>query len=104
VPAFDTALQTIRPGGTVVLVGVPLGDQYSIPPADVIVREKKIIGSIYGSSHPQRDVPRLLDLWANGRLDLDGMVTARRPLEEINAAFADLRAGAGIRTVLAFSV
>jgi Zn-dependent alcohol dehydrogenase len=74
-----------------------------IPPADVIVREKKIIGSIYGSSHPQRDVPRLLDLWANGRLDLDGMVTARRPLDEINAAFADLRAGAGIRTVLDFA-
>jgi Zn-dependent alcohol dehydrogenase len=103
VPAFDTAIQTIRPGGTVVLVGVPIGAQYSLNPVDVIMKEKKIIGSIYGSSHPQRDMPRLLDLWANGRLDLEGMVTARRPLAEINAAFADLRAGLGIRTVLDYA-
>jgi S-(hydroxymethyl)glutathione dehydrogenase/alcohol dehydrogenase len=48
-----------------------------------------------------RDIPRLIDLWRAGLLDLEGLVTARRPLSEINEAFDDLRAGRGIRTVLA---
>jgi Zn-dependent alcohol dehydrogenase len=41
-----------------------------------------------------------VSLWQAGRLDLDSLVTARRPLTDINAALDDLRAGRGIRTVL----
>jgi Zn-dependent alcohol dehydrogenase len=41
-----------------------------------------------------------VDLWRAGRLDLESLVTARRPLEEINVAMDDLRAGRGVRTVL----
>jgi S-(hydroxymethyl)glutathione dehydrogenase/alcohol dehydrogenase len=41
-----------------------------------------------------------LSLWRAGHLDFDGMITARRPLVEINDAFADMGAGRGIRTVL----
>ena len=41
-----------------------------------------------------------MDLWRAGRLDLDAMVTTRRPLEEVNEALADLDAGRGLRTVL----
>jgi Zn-dependent alcohol dehydrogenase len=45
-------------------------------------------------------VPRLLELWRRGALDLEGMITSRRPLAEINAGFDDMRARRGIRTVL----
>ena len=53
-----------------------------------------------GSSNGRRDIPRLLALWRAGRLDLEGMITARRPLAEVNEAFADMTAGLGLRTVL----
>jgi S-(hydroxymethyl)glutathione dehydrogenase/alcohol dehydrogenase len=39
-------------------------------------------------------------MWKAGQLDLDALVTTRRPLEEINDAFADLEAGVGVRTAL----
>ena len=47
-----------------------------------------------------RDIPRLVALWQAGRLDLESLVTARRPLAEINTAMDDLRASRGIRTIL----
>ena len=58
------------------------------------------MGSFLGSSNGRRDVPRLIALWRAGRLDLEGMITARRPLTEINEAMADMTAGVGLRTVL----
>jgi Zn-dependent alcohol dehydrogenase len=51
-----------------------------------------------------REIPRLIALWQTGRLDLASLVTARRPLGEIDAAMDDLRAGKGIRTVLDMSL
>ena len=47
-----------------------------------------------------REIPRLIALWQAGRLDLEALITARRPLGEINEAMDDLRAGRGIRTIL----
>jgi Zn-dependent alcohol dehydrogenase len=91
----------IRPGGTAVIVGVPrLDEMVSIHAIAFGLSEKKLVGCFLGSSNPHREFPRLLDLWRTGSLDLEGMVTARRPLEEIDAAFADMKAGVGLRTVL----
>jgi Zn-dependent alcohol dehydrogenase len=53
-----------------------------------------------GSVNSQREIPRLIGLWQAGKLDLEGMITARRPLEEVNEGFEDLARGKGIRTVL----
>lgn len=53
-----------------------------------------------GSSHSLREIPRRVGLRQGGRLDLPGLVTAQRPLEEVNEAMADMRGGRGIRTVL----
>ncbi|MFN8545723.1 MAG: Zn-dependent alcohol dehydrogenase [Candidatus Binatia bacterium] len=110
--AFDTAgraslvqtgLQATRAGGTTVSVGaIPMHEAIEIAPAVVFtVAEKKLLGCILGSSNSLREIPRLVALWQAGRLDLDALVTARRPLAEINDAVADLQAGRGIRTVLA---
>jgi Zn-dependent alcohol dehydrogenase len=64
------------------------------------ISEKKLIGCVLGSVNSLREIPRLVALWQAGHLDLEGLITARRPLSEINAAMDDLRASRGIRTVL----
>ena len=50
--------------------------------------------------HLASDIPRLIELWQAGRLDLDAMVTSRRPLEQVDEALDDMAAGKGLRTVL----
>jgi Zn-dependent alcohol dehydrogenase len=96
------ALDAIRPGGTTVCVGAPpIDESITIAPAVVFsASEKKLIGCLLGSSNSIREIPRLLALWRTGRLDLEALITTRRPLTEINDAFADLEAGRGIRTVI----
>lgn len=101
---IETGINASRPGGTTVCVGVPkMTDEITIPALFFAMGEKKVTGCFLGSSNPSREFNRLLDLWRAGLLDLEGMVTARRPLEEINEAFADMKAGHGIRTVLNLS-
>ena len=98
----SAAVWATRPGGTAVLVGAgALGDTLSIEPAVVFMAtERRVVGSFLGSSNSPREIPRLLALWRAGKLDLEGMITSRRPLGEVNEAFDDLRAARGLRTVL----
>ena len=90
--------------GTTVCVGAPpLEEGVSIPNVVVFAsQEKKLCGCLLGSCNAPRDIPRLVGLWRAGLLDLEGMITHRRPLEEINEGFADMAAGRGIRTVIDF--
>ncbi len=94
----------MRSGGTTVMVGaVPLDDPVTLSPAAAfLVTEKKLIGCTLGSSNSLRDIPRLVALWQACRLDLEALVTARRPIDDINEAMDDLRASRGVRTVLTF--
>ncbi len=69
---------------------------------DLLTMEKELMGSIFGSSNPEEDVPRLLDLYRDGHLDLDAMVTRTYPLERINDGYEDMRQGRTIRGVLTF--
>jgi Zn-dependent alcohol dehydrogenase len=109
--AFETAgiaklieigIHCIRPGGMTVAVGAPPLDQgISINPVTLFgSMEKKLCGCMLGSCNSLTDIPRLLQLWREGKLNLQDMVTSVRPLEEINEAFDDMKAGRGIRTVL----
>lgn len=98
---LEAGLQATRRGGTTVGVGAPPADQVlSISAIGHVVQEKKLLGCLFGSSNPHREVPRMLGLWRAGVLDLEGMISFRRPLDEINDGFDDMRAGRGIRTVL----
>jgi S-(hydroxymethyl)glutathione dehydrogenase/alcohol dehydrogenase len=100
---LSSLIQVVRPGGAVTLVGVPeqMATAYTIDRAALfIMTEKTLRGCVYGSSNAHRDIPLYLDLWKAGRLDLESLVTARRPLEEIDTALDDLHAGRGVRTVL----
>jgi NDMA-dependent alcohol dehydrogenase len=62
--------------------------------------EKQVVGCIFGSVNSRADIPRLLGLYRDGLLDLDGMVTRTYPLEDINAGYQDMRDGKNIRGVL----
>jgi Zn-dependent alcohol dehydrogenase len=99
---LETGLRATRRGGTTVGVGAPAAQQsLTIDPAVMlIVQEKKLLGCLFGSANTHREVPRLLSLWRAGLLDLESMISYRRPLSEINDGLDDLRAGRGIRTVL----
>ena len=100
--AIETCIWSTRNGGTTVLVGAGGLDQAVslAPPVLFMLSERKLMGSFLGGSNGRRDIPRLIALWRAGRLDLEGMITARRPLAGINDAFADMKAGKGLRTVL----
>ena len=100
--AIETCLWSTRNGGTTVLVGAGSLDQSVslAPPVIFMLSERKIMGSFLGGSSGRRDIPRLIALWKAGRIDLESMITDRRPLTEVNEAFADMTAGLGLRTVL----
>ena len=101
-PLVESCLFATRNGGTTVMVGAaPIDHAVTLNPAVLfMLSERKLIGSFLGSCYGKRDIPKLLDLWRAGRLDFEGMITARRPLSAINDAIADLTAARGIRTVI----
>ena len=101
-PVIESCIWATRNGGTTVMVGAGGIDQTVTlaPPVLFTSSERKLMGCLLGSCSGHRDIPRLLDLWRAGRLDLEGMITARRPLAEINDAFTDMTAGVGLRTVM----
>lgn len=98
----ETGIQCIRPGGTTVAVGAAALDQgVTINHFTLFSSaEKKLCGCMLGSCNSLTDIPRLISFWREGKLNLKDMVTAVRPLEEINEAFEDMKSGKGIRTVL----
>lgn len=91
-----------RNHGTIVCVGAPpIHENISLAPAALFVMsEKRLMGTLLGGSNSLREIPRLIGLYQAGRLDLEALITARRPLEEINEAMADLSASRGVRTIL----
>jgi Zn-dependent alcohol dehydrogenase len=99
---IEQMMWATRNGGATVMVGAGGLDQTVTiaPPVVFTLSERKLMGCTLGSCNGRRDIPRLLALWRAGRLDLENMITARRPLDDINDAFDDLTAGRGLRTVL----
>jgi Zn-dependent alcohol dehydrogenase len=96
-----TAFDAIRPGGMVVLVGVPADGEVVSFPGNVVVRSEKIVtGTFYGSARPPLDMPLIMRLYAEGRFPLDRFVTERYPLEGVNEAFAAMLEGRVVRAVL----
>ena len=99
---IEQGLQLTRMGGTTVIVGSPALEEDLHIPNVVLFQalEKKLCGCLLGSCNSLYEIPRLLRLWRRGLLDIEAMISHRRPLEEINEGFADLEQGRGIRTVI----
>jgi S-(hydroxymethyl)glutathione dehydrogenase/alcohol dehydrogenase len=70
---------------------------------DLTLNEKQVVGSLFGSGNARADIPKLLELYGQGQLDLDGMITRTYPLEGINDGYADMREGKNIRGVLIYT-
>ena len=96
------AFESIRAGGTAVMVGVPPHGADIAIPAQPLFRDRTLMGTFYGAGRPRVDFPWLLDLYADGRLKLDELITRYRPLEEVNEAFEDMNNGVAARTILTF--
>lgn len=99
---ISDGLAASRLGGTTVMVGAAITALELPIPAMLVTQEKKLIGSLLGSCNGHRDVPRFLALWRKGALDLESMITSRRPIEDVNLGLDDMRASRGLRTVLEF--
>ncbi|GAA2658284.1 S-(hydroxymethyl)mycothiol dehydrogenase [Streptomyces aculeolatus] len=87
--------------GTVVLVGVPTPEmKLELPLLDVFGRGGALKSSWYGDCLPSRDFPMLIDLYRQGRLDLDAFVSETIELDGVEAAFARMQAGDVLRSVV----
>jgi Zn-dependent alcohol dehydrogenase len=99
--AMLAAFLSTRPRGAAVLIGIPRDDAVLELPALSIPRfERRVLGSIYGSSRPERDFPRTLDLYRSGRLPLDRLVSHRLPLDDLDRGFDLMKSGDALRVVL----
>ena len=83
-------------------MGAPPPDEELKFPSSLhlMMSEKRLIGSLLGSCNAQVDIPRLIDYWQSGLLDLRNMISQTYSLEEINLGIKDLRDSTGIRTVI----
>lgn len=91
-----------RKGGTTVMIGLMGLDEDITLPFGHFIAERKVMGCDMGSNQFRTDMPRLVRLYMDGRLNLDDMLTARLPLSKINDGFADMDRGIGIRTIIDF--
>ncbi|MEE9247387.1 MAG: Zn-dependent alcohol dehydrogenase [Dehalococcoidia bacterium] len=90
----EMAYNMIRRGGTAVVVGIaPLGDKAPIDAVSLVRDEKTLKGTYYGSIRMSADLPKMMDLYLSGRLNLDDLITRRYSLDQINQAFEDLDRG-----------
>ena len=96
------AFESVRPGGTAVVVGVQPPQAEVAVDAWELLQDRALMGAYHGSARVRVDFLWLLDLYKDGRLKLDELITRYRPLDEINEAFEDMNNGLTARTVLTF--
>ena len=101
--AMEEAVGLVRAGGTAVIVGMTAtGATSAFETGSIAGASQRLIGSKMGSTRLRVDVPRLVDLYEQGRLKLDELITRTYPLEEINEAVAAVNRGEALRNVIVF--
>jgi len=103
IPAYDQAPRYIGAHGKVIMVGMPhTGAKSAYEPVILAALGQSMIGSKMGDVVIQRDIPWMVDLYAQGRLKLDELISGRWRLDQINAAIADTKSGSARRNVIVF--
>ncbi len=101
--AFETAFALTAPGGRTVTVGLPAPAARSeISPLTITAEARTIIGSYLGSAVPARDIPRYAQLWREGRLPVEELISDTIVLDDINTAMDTLADGKAIRQIIRF--
>lgn len=101
--AFETAYNLVGFGGRLVTVGLPAPDAVSeIHPLQLTARAQTIIGSYLGSAVPSRDIPKFEQLWREGKLPLEKLITNTITLDEINEGMDALHSGRVLRQIIEF--
>jgi S-(hydroxymethyl)glutathione dehydrogenase/alcohol dehydrogenase len=101
--ALEQGMRLLRRGGTLVLIGLPAtGVTVPFDPGAIADGSLRILGSKMGDARPQRDIPVFVDLYRQGRLKLDELISGRWPLDEINDAVASAERGEALRPVIVF--
>ncbi|MGW5020304.1 alcohol dehydrogenase catalytic domain-containing protein [Streptomyces cacaoi] len=97
-----TAYETTRRGGTLCVVGAgAVDDQVQFSMFELFFDEKRILPSLYGGGDVRRSYERAIALWRAGRIDLEGLITHRVGLDDINKAIEQMRTGEALRTSIA---
>lgn len=100
--AAAQAFAMLRRGGTATVIGmIPPGEKVELP-GPAFLAEKRIQGSTMGSNRFRIDMPRYVDLYLQGRLLLDELVSSRIGLDEVNDGFRALQGGETARSVIVF--
>ena len=100
-PVYDMAPRYLARGGRIVMVGMPHGDKTSsYSPLIMADAGQGIVGSKMGNVVVKRDIPWMVDMYQQGRLKLDELISARWTLDQINEAIADTLAGQARRNVI----
>ena len=101
VKAMELAYKCGRRGGTTVTAGLSHPQaMFSIPHFSIVVEERTIKGSYVGSCDPARDIPRFIDMYREGRLPIDKLLSERISLHDINSGFDRLADGKTIRQIV----
>jgi S-(hydroxymethyl)glutathione dehydrogenase/alcohol dehydrogenase len=99
----EQCFEAIKPGGTATIIGmIPVGQKVELE-GSKFLSERKIQGTMMGGNRFRIDMPRYIDYYLQGRLNLDDMISKRMRLEDVNEAFRAMKAGEVARSVLMFS-
>jgi S-(hydroxymethyl)glutathione dehydrogenase/alcohol dehydrogenase len=98
------ALSLVGKRGTVVLTSLADVTDTTItaPMFEITAYEKRLVGALFGSANPRYDIPRLLDMYMDGELKLDELVTRTYEFDDINQGYVDMREHRNIRGMVRF--
>ena len=104
IPAYEQAVRYLGRGGKAVMIGMPhSGAKAEYEPVVMAAIGQGLVGSKMGDVVIQRDIPWMIDLYEQGRLKLDELISGRWSLDQINEAIADTKTGSARRNVILFN-
>ncbi len=100
---IQQAYDSLAKRGTAIVVGIPAnGAKVTLTALPFAFEERVLTGSLYGSAVPRNDIPRMIDLYKAGKLELNKLLTRSYPIEQINEAYEAMEAGETLRSVVTF--